>query len=405
MHTPGRFSDHAVRLEPGSLAARAAGTERLTVRSHHHQGVGRLGDGLVATGWAEPGRRDRGDRASRPALGPRHPLAHRGGGDERDRRAPWSSRAPRGRRGDRVIEVLEPATEQVMAEVPRAGVEETDAAVAAAKKAFGPLARDRPRRPGRAAARARRPARGRVAEAGGARGAQRRQADLRRPRRDRDGGRVLPLLRRALPSACSGSTIPVAGGVDMTFREPLGVVGLITPWNFPLVIASWKVAPALAAGNTVVLKPAELTPLTALELERIALEAGLDEGVLNVVAGPGVGLRPAAGRAPRRRQDRLHRLDRGRPRDRRRRRADDQAGDARARRQVGERRLRRRRPRGGRRGRAERRCSPTPARTAARARGSWSSARRWTSSWRRSSAACRRCGSATRSRPRPRWGR
>jgi len=79
----------------------------------------------------------------------------------------------------------------------------------------------------------------------------------------------------------------VAGGVDMTFREPLGVVGLIVPWNFPLVIASWKVAPALAAGNTIVLKPAELTPLTALELERIALDAGLPEGVLNVVAGPG----------------------------------------------------------------------------------------------------------------------
>ena len=73
----------------------------------------------------------------------------------------------------------------------------------------------------------------------------------------------------------------------MTFREPLGVVGLIVPWNFPLVIASWKVAPALAAGNTVVLKPAGLTPLTALELERIALDAGLPEGVVNVVAGPG----------------------------------------------------------------------------------------------------------------------
>ena len=89
------------------------------------------------------------------------------------------------------------------------------------------------------------------------------------------------------PERLLGRTIPVAGGVDMTFREPLGVVGLIVPWNFPLVIASWKVAPALAAGNTVVLKPAELTPLTALELERIALEAGLPEDVLNVVAGPG----------------------------------------------------------------------------------------------------------------------
>jgi len=73
----------------------------------------------------------------------------------------------------------------------------------------------------------------------------------------------------------------------MTFREPLGVVGLITPWNFPLAIASWKIAPALAAGNTVVLKPAELTPLTALELEKIVLEAGLPEGVFNVVVGPG----------------------------------------------------------------------------------------------------------------------
>jgi acyl-CoA reductase-like NAD-dependent aldehyde dehydrogenase len=73
----------------------------------------------------------------------------------------------------------------------------------------------------------------------------------------------------------------------MTFREPLGVVGLITPWNFPLTIASWKLGPALAAGNTIVLKPAELTPLTAIELERLALEAGLPEGVLNVVNGPG----------------------------------------------------------------------------------------------------------------------
>ena len=91
----------------------------------------------------------------------------------------------------------------------------------------------------------------------------------------------------AAPERLLGHTIPVAGGVDMTFREPLGVVGLIVPWNFPLVIASWKVAPALAAGNTIVLKPAELTPLTALELERLALEAGLPEGVLNVVAGPG----------------------------------------------------------------------------------------------------------------------
>ncbi|CAN5737766.1 aldehyde dehydrogenase family protein [soil metagenome] len=84
-----------------------------------------------------------------------------------------------------------------------------------------------------------------------------------------------------------GETIPVDGGVDLTFREPLGVVGLITPWNFPLNIASWKAAPALACGNTVVLKPAEITPLTSIELGRLALAAGFPEGALQVVAGRG----------------------------------------------------------------------------------------------------------------------
>ncbi|HYY80578.1 MAG TPA: aldehyde dehydrogenase family protein [Actinomycetes bacterium] len=89
------------------------------------------------------------------------------------------------------------------------------------------------------------------------------------------------------PERLLGDTIPVAGGVDLTFREPLGVVGLIVPWNFPLVIASWKLAPALAAGNTVVLKPAELTPLTALAFARLAAEAGIPPGVVNVLPGPG----------------------------------------------------------------------------------------------------------------------
>ena len=84
-----------------------------------------------------------------------------------------------------------------------------------------------------------------------------------------------------------GETIPVGGGVDMTFREPLGVVGLITPWNFPLNIASWKIGPALACGNTIVIKPAELTPLSTMRLGELALEAGVPEGVLNVVVGKG----------------------------------------------------------------------------------------------------------------------
>lgn len=87
-----------------------------------------------------------------------------------------------------------------------------------------------------------------------------------------------------------GETIPVAGaGLDYTLREPVGVCGLIVPWNFPLVIAAWKLGPALACGNTVVLKPSPETPLTALALAELAAEAGLPEGVLNVVPGPGPG--------------------------------------------------------------------------------------------------------------------
>ncbi|TMK24409.1 MAG: aldehyde dehydrogenase, partial [Actinobacteria bacterium] len=89
------------------------------------------------------------------------------------------------------------------------------------------------------------------------------------------------------PERLLGETIPVAGGQAFTVREPLGVVGLITPWNFPLTIASWKLAPALAAGNTVVLKPAELTPLTALRFAELATQAGVPDGVVNVVVGPG----------------------------------------------------------------------------------------------------------------------
>src|SRR6185312_2496852 len=89
------------------------------------------------------------------------------------------------------------------------------------------------------------------------------------------------------PERLLGDTIPVAGGQAFTVREPVGVVGLITPWNFPLTIAAWKMGPALAAGNTIVLKPAELTPLTALRFAELAAEAGLPDGVLNVVVGPG----------------------------------------------------------------------------------------------------------------------
>lgn len=185
-----------------------------------------------------------------------------------------------------MIEVVEPATEQVMAEIPRAGVEETDAAVAAAKAAFPAW---RALAPGDRATLI-----GRIADAISDRADELATLEARnagKPIGDARGeiGMVAECFRyyAGAPERLLGQTIPVAGGVDMTFREPLGVVGLITPWNFPLVIASWKVAPALAAGNTIVLKPAELTPLTTCELERIALDAGLPEGVLSVVAGPG----------------------------------------------------------------------------------------------------------------------
>jgi acyl-CoA reductase-like NAD-dependent aldehyde dehydrogenase len=89
------------------------------------------------------------------------------------------------------------------------------------------------------------------------------------------------------PERLSGRQIPVAGGLDVTFHEPLGVVGVIVPWNFPMPIATWGFAPALAAGNAVLVKPAELTPLTALKLAELAVEAGLPRGVLQVLPGRG----------------------------------------------------------------------------------------------------------------------
>ena len=195
------------------------------------------------------------------------------------RSSPPGGSAPR-------LAVLEPATEAVLAEIPRAGVEEADAAVARAKAAYPAWRAVAP------ADRAR--LLHRLADALAA-----KQEDLAvlearnagKPIGDARGemGMVVDTFRyyAGAVERMLGDTIPVAGGVAMTFREPLGVVALITPWNFPLTIASWKLAPCLAAGNTVVLKPAELTPLTALEFERIALDAGLPEGAVNVVAGPG----------------------------------------------------------------------------------------------------------------------
>ena len=188
--------------------------------------------------------------------------------------------------GTETMQVFEPATEQVLTELPRAGVEEADEAISRANAAF-PGWKDVA--PGDRAKLLRRLARvleGKVEEL-----AQLEARNVGKPISDARGevGSVVDVFDyyAGAPERLLGSQIPVSGGVDVTFREPLGVVGLITPWNFPLPIASWKVGPALAAGNTIVLKPAELTPLTAIELGKLALEAGIPEGVLNVVNGPG----------------------------------------------------------------------------------------------------------------------
>src|SRR5229473_2381484 len=184
------------------------------------------------------------------------------------------------------LDVINPATEKPIAHLDRAGAAETDRAVAAARAAF-PAWRavkpaDRMRLLRRVAS---------LVEQRGEELARLETANAGKPLGDSrwEMGMVADVFHFYAGAIDKhyGETIPVAGGVDMTFREPLGVVGLIVPWNFPLMLAAWKLGPSLACGNTVVLKPAELTPLTALRFAEIALEAGLPEGVVNVVVGPG----------------------------------------------------------------------------------------------------------------------
>ena len=182
--------------------------------------------------------------------------------------------------------VINPATEESIAELDAAGVEETDAAVARAKAAFpewrSVAPTDRARLLRRLATlveeHTEELARIESQNVGKPIGGARAEVGM--------VAQVFHFYAGAVDKH-HGETIPVAGGVDLTFREPLGVVGLIVPWNFPLNISSWKLGPALACGNTVVLKPAELTPLSALRLAELILEAGIPEGVVNVVVGPG----------------------------------------------------------------------------------------------------------------------
>jgi betaine-aldehyde dehydrogenase len=188
----------------------------------------------------------------------------------------------------RTFDVINPATDTLIAQVPSAGVEDVDRAVAAATAAF-----DGPWRTLPAVERGR--ALLRLAQV------IRDHAEELSQLESENIGKPISSARWEIGAAAGvfefyggaankhhGETIPVAKpGLDITLREPIGVVGLIVPWNFPLMMASWKLGPALAAGNTAILKPASWSPLTALRLGELALEAGIPEGVLNVITGPG----------------------------------------------------------------------------------------------------------------------
>ncbi|BFU42920.1 aldehyde dehydrogenase family protein [Krasilnikovia sp. MM14-A1004] len=185
-----------------------------------------------------------------------------------------------------MTDVINPATGAVLTSVPSLGLAETDAAIENAQRAFAGWRRvapgDRARLLRRFAAlvdaHLDELAELEVRNAGHTIGNARWEAGNVRDVLDYYAG---------APERLTGRQIPVAGGLDVTFHEPLGVVGIIVPWNFPMPIAGWGFAPALAAGNTVVLKPAELTPLTAIRLGELGREAGLPDGVFTVLPGRG----------------------------------------------------------------------------------------------------------------------
>ena len=186
----------------------------------------------------------------------------------------------------RTHEVINPSTEQVVATVPSVSVEETDVAIARAQAALPAWRAVSPADRGRLLRR--------FAEVVDAHNEQLAQLEVTgaghtigNARWEAGNVRDVLAYYSAAPERLFGRQIPVAGGLDVTFKEPLGVVSVIVPWNFPMPIAGWGFAPALAAGNVVVLKPAELTPLTAIRLGELALDAGLPEGVFTVLPGKG----------------------------------------------------------------------------------------------------------------------
>jgi betaine-aldehyde dehydrogenase len=188
------------------------------------------------------------------------------------------------------FEVVNPANGQTIATAPLGGKEDVDRAVAAAQKAF-----EEPKGWGTWAAGKRGRTLAKFADL-----IKKNSEELARLE-SRNTGKPITSARGEVIGASLvfdyyagaanksfGQTIPVSKpGLDITLKEPIGVVGLIVPWNFPLLMASWKLGPALAAGNTAILKPASLSPMTALRIGQLALEAGFPPGVINVVTGPG----------------------------------------------------------------------------------------------------------------------
>jgi betaine-aldehyde dehydrogenase len=185
------------------------------------------------------------------------------------------------------FELIEPATGQPFTTVPQATPEDVDRAVRAAAKAFESWRKENPRKRGRILQKLATLIRDNADEL-----ARTEARNVGKPIRDaRDEVGLAADCFEYYAGATNkvfGQTIPSAApGVLMTFREPIGVCGIIVPWNFPIAITSWKVAPALSMGNAIVVKPAEQTPLTAIRLAELALEAGIPEGVLTVITGKG----------------------------------------------------------------------------------------------------------------------
>src|SRR5881396_1462422 len=191
--------------------------------------------------------------------------------------------------GGKTIEVVNPATEEVIAEVASADKSDVDAAVAAARAALdGPW--------GKLSARERGKLIWKIGEK-----LLEKADEIARLETLHNGKPIFESRQIEVPAAAEcfqyfagwadkihGETVPVKGNyLTYTLREPVGVVAAIVPWNFPLLLTAWKVAPALACGNTVIVKPASQTPLTALALADIARQVGIPPGVLNVVTGPG----------------------------------------------------------------------------------------------------------------------